>query len=229
MSGSKILQIGLTHVGEKYVLGSIAPKDVPDYTGPWDCAEFASYLVYQVSERLYGCANNAGDPSGADAYSGFWARDAEKLGIKIEIGQAQRTPGAVLLRIAGKGLIGHAAISDGHGRTVEAHSTKSGVIVSTVSNRRWDYGVLVPWIEYEEVTTMPPIKKPKVVYRYTVPMMTGNKIKEIQRALGFQGRDVDGAYGPKTFNAVRAFQRNQGLVADGEVGIMTATSLGITI
>lgn len=229
MSGSKIVEIAIPHIGEKYVLGALVPKDYPKYSGPWDCAEFSSYLVYQLTQRLYGCANNAGDPGGADAYSGFWGRDALKLGKKITITEASKTPGAMVLRLAGHDITGHIVISNGHGGTVEAHSTKAGVISSTLSNRRWDFGVLVPWIEYEMLTTTPPLKKPGMIYRYTKPMMKGDKVKEIQRALGFRDAAVDGFFGARTFNSVRAFQRNQGLVADGEVGIMTATSLGITI
>jgi len=227
-TGHQLYELGTKHVGEKYHFGAMVPKNEPDYTGPWDCAEFASWLVYQVSERLYGCANNNGDPAGADAYSGFWARDAEKLGQKISVAQAAELPGAALVRIASRDIIGHVAISDGRGGTVEAHSTKYGVIKSKVSGRRWDFGVLVPWISYSETgEKLPPIEKPAVkIYRWTKPMMQGEKIKEIQRALGLT---PDGFYGSKTFNAVRAFQKNTNLVADGEVGPTTAAKLGVLL
>jgi N-acetylmuramoyl-L-alanine amidase len=210
------------------VLGTLVPKNYPDYDGPWDCAEFASYLVYQLTGRLYGCANNAGNPAGADAYSGFWGRDARIVGKDVDVATAARTPGAVLLRLAANEIIGHVVICDGIGGTVEAHSTRTGVIPNVVSGRRWDKGVLVPWIEYTPIPVAVPIKKP-MVYRWTKPLMFGLKIKEIQRALGFLGKAVDGYYGARTFNAVRAFQRNQSLVADGEVGSLTATKLGVLI
>jgi murein L,D-transpeptidase YcbB/YkuD len=230
MTGRELLKLAIPHQGEKYVLGTIVPKNMVDYDGPWDCAEFASWLVYQLTVRLYGCANNSGDPDGADAYSGFWGRDVNKLGQKISVDQAAKIPGAVVLRLAGNGLIGHVVISDGAGGTIEAHSTKTGVIASTMHGRRWDCGVLVPWITYEPLDTQhPPLKKPGMIYRYMAPMMQGDKVKEIQRALGFVGKNVDGFYGPKTYNAVKDFQRNQSLVADGEVGQQTATKLGIMI
>lgn len=229
-TGNKIVELGLQHQGERYQLGVIAPKNLKDYAGPWDCAEFASWLIYQVSQQLYGCANNAGDPMGADAYSGFWARDAEKLGIKISVEEAQKTPGAVVLRMATKSIIGHAVISLGDGRTVEAHSTKTGVIVSNLQGRRWDFGVLVPWIVYGRyVAPLPVIKKPTKIYRITSPMMAGPVVKAIQVALGFTGKNADGLYGRKTMAAVRLFQANAGLVADGEVGPQTASKLGITL
>jgi N-acetylmuramoyl-L-alanine amidase len=226
-TGAKMAELGLQHQGEKYQFGALVPKNYKDYTGPWDCAEFASWLVYQVSGRLYGCANNDGDPAGADAYSGFWGRDAEKIGKKISVQEAQRTHGAIVVRLAAKGIIGHVVVSLGDGRTVEAHSTKTGVIVSNFQGRRWDFGVLVPWLTYTQwAQPLPPIKKPGKIYRYTTPMMNGPVVISIQKALGVK---ADGWFGPKTFAAVRLFQVNAGLVADGEVGPQTAAKLGLTL
>lgn len=226
-SGQEVYNLGTHHVGEKYHFGALVPKDDKDYKGPWDCAEFASWIIYQLTGRLYGCANNNGDPSGADAWSGFWVRDAEKIGKKISVEEAAKIPGAIVLRKSGNDIIGHVVISNGFGGTVEAHSTKVGVITSSLANRRWDFAVLVPWVEYKQLDPgTPPVPKPVKIYRWTKPIMQGEKIKEIQRALGIV---ADGLYGHKTFNAVRAFQRNENLVADGEVGPSTATRLGVLI
>src|SRR5947209_6937966 len=86
--GERILQLGRKHIGEPYVLGSLAPKNNPKWAGPWDCAEFASWLVFQAADVLYGCASDSGDPASADAYTGYWARDAETLGVKIGVDQS---------------------------------------------------------------------------------------------------------------------------------------------
>lgn len=227
-TGKDLYDLGTKHVGEKYNFGALVPKDDAEYAGPWDCAEFASWLVYQLTGKLFGCANNNGDPSGADAWSGFWVRDAEKLGKVITVQEAAAIPGAVILRKSGKDIIGHVVISNGHGGTVEAHSTKFGVITSAINNRRWDLALLVPGFDYKIADpSHPPIVKPaSKIYRYTTPMMEGLKVKEIQRALGI--RD-DGKYGPKTMNAVKMFQRTQNLVADGEVGPLTASRIGVIV
>ena len=49
----------------------------------------------------------------------------------------------------------------------------------------------------------------------------GPEVEQLQRALGFQGADVDGQFGPRTEQAVRTFQQNQGLQVDGIVGRQT--------
>jgi len=231
-TGERILQIGGKHLKEKYVLGALAPKNNSKWTGPWDCAEFASWCVFQAAEILYGCGNNGSNPASADAFTGFWQRDSKKLGKRVSVEIAAQTPGAMVLRFPQPGLIGHIVISDGKGGTVEAHSTKRGVIKNQISGRRWDTGVLVPGIEYTQNTNAPKIAPPILVFRLTDPMMTGKKVKEIQSKLkagGFNPGKIDGVYGPQTIAAVNAFQIAEGLVSDGEVGPDTAAALGIEL
>lgn len=228
-TGNQFLKKAEDHIGEKYRLGVIAPKSNNNWSGPWDCAEFCSWVVYQVTGRLYGCGTNSGDPALADAYTGFWARDAKALGQKIDVAKAFITPGAALLRVPAPNLIGHIAFSDGLGGTIEAHSTRRGVIRSTTQGRRWDMGILVPWVDYTELGVVKPVK-PVVVFRLTEPRMQGDGVKVIQRALrdfGFEPGKIDGDYGPKTTAAVYAFQITKGLTPDGEVGPKTARALKV--
>lgn len=227
--GVQLLRLATRHVGEEYVLGAVAPKNNAQWKGPWDCAEFASWLVFQVAGKLYGCNRNSGDPATADAWTGFWARDARAKGKRISIEQAARTPGAAVLRIPKGKVIGHIAIGDGKGGTVEAYDRKHGVIHSKISGRRWDLGILVPGIRYQEAAGVVEVKPPKrVIYRLRRPAMSGPRVKEIQRKLkqaGFHPGPLDGKYGSKTQAAVVAFQVSRGLVADGEVGPQTAKAL----
>jgi putative peptidoglycan binding protein len=231
-SGRRIVQLGRKHIGEPYVLGSLAPKNNPQWKGPWDCAEFASWLVFQAAGVLYGCESNSADPASADAFTGFWARDVARLGARIPVEQAARTPGAAVLRNPQPGAVGHIVVSDGRGGTVEAHSTKAGVIASTLSGRRWDTGILIPGIEYAERAD-PELEKPKVViYRLTEPHMKGPMVREIQRKLKekkFMPGGIDGDFGPSTHAAVVSFQASRGLLVDGEVGATTARALGVKL
>lgn len=50
---------------------------------------------------------------------------------------------------------------------------------------------------------------------------TGDDVKELQKALGFTGSDVDGIFGNKTQNAVKDYQKNNGLTVDGIAGEKT--------
>lgn len=227
-TGKQLLQLAAKHLGERYRLGVIAPKNNKNWNGPWDCAEFCSWVVFQASGILYGCNNNS-DPALADAYTGFWARDADRQGRKISVQEGIVTPGAALLRIPAPNLIGHIALSDGSGGTIEAHSTRRGVITRKATGRRWDMGILVPGIAYRVGAELEPVKVAKV-YRLADPRMKGEDIKVIQRALKAAGYDpgrIDGDYGPKTTAAVYAFQVTKGLVPDGEVGERTSRALKI--
>jgi hypothetical protein len=230
-TGVEIVRLAKKHIGEQYILGSLAPKSNSNWKGPWDCAEFVSWCVYQLSTQLYGCHKNDANPDSADAYTGFWARDAKKHGKKISIDEAKVIPGAALLRVPLTNRTGHIVISDGKGGTVEAHSRNRGVISSVIDGRRWDYGILIPWIDYSQTVTPSPV--PVVsVFRYTKPMMVSPVIGDIQRALkkaGFNPGKIDNIFGLLTEAAVRAFQISEGLLVDGEVGSETAGKLGITL
>ena len=229
-TGDDIIRLAQQHVGQKYVLGVTVPKNDGRWPGPWDCAEFASWVVYQCAGILYGCANNSGNPAVANAYTGFWERDVTTLGQSIPISQAAGTAGAFVLRVPHYPAIGHIVISDGRGGTIEAHSSADGVIASTLSNRHWDLGILVPGITY---TANPPVVVPGptiLIYRIRTPFMKGDKVREIQQKLQAVGCDpgaIDGIFGPRTHTAVVAFQLGHNLVADGEVGPYTAAALGI--
>jgi len=231
-TGEALLKLARRHVGEKYILGSLAPKNNPNWTGPWDCAEFASWLVFQSAGILYGCEDDQGDPASANAYTGFWGRDANSKGTRIALDQAARTPGAAVLRVPQAGATGHIVISDGLGGTVEAHSSKRGVIAHKLAARRWDTGILVPGITYSQLAPVVVPQPSKPVYRLTDPHMQGPKVKEIQKALkaaGFNPGPLDGDFGAMTQAAVVSFQVTRGLVPDGEVGPKTAKALAVQL
>lgn len=229
-TGRQILKLAEQHLGQKYIFGAFAPKNNPNWRGPWDCAEFCSWCVYQAAGILYGCASNRGNPALADAYTGYWGRDVEKLGKAISPAAAARIPGAMVLRLGTK--IGHIVISDGLGGTVEAHSTATGVIRNTLSGRRWTTGILVPGIEYEAPVETATAQAEPLVFRLASPLMRGEVVGQIQTALRKYGYDpgpVDSIFGPKVHAAVLQYQQQRGLVCDGEVGPQTAEALGIEL
>ena len=192
MTGDDIVVLGDKHVGEPFALGVRVPKDDANYKGPWDCAEFVSWLYYQTFRLLYGCADNYGDPHTEDGYADYWSRDANTLGQIITIEEAKSTPGAVIIRLGRSGKIGHIVVSDGSGGTVEAHGKNDGIINSVVDGRRWDMGILVPDVTYRPnplLTYNPPSI---TIYRLTSPYMVPPDIGRIQSALTRRGFDTDG-------------------------------------
>lgn len=66
----------------------------------------------------------------------------------------------------------------------------------------------------------------------SVTALTVNENKAVQqklKELGYYSGSVDGVYGQGTRSAVIAFQKQNGLVADGIVGVKTAKALGISL
>lgn len=228
-TGQDLINIAKQHIGERYVFGARASVDNPNWKGPWDCAEFTTWVVYQATKKLYGTTNNA-KPSVADAYTGAWWRDSKKLGKRVTVAEAAATPGACLLRRPLSNRVGHIVFCDGRGRTIEAMGTAYGVRTGKINGRVWDTGVLVPWIRYKagDPTVVAPPSSP--VYRLKRPMMHGPKVKEIQRALkglGFDPGPIDGFYGRMAASAVAAFQSVSGVVSDGQAGPVTMALLGV--
>lgn len=231
-TGAQMLALAETRIGEKYVNVCI-PKNNANWRGPWDCAEFMSWLVYQVGGFLYGCVDNKGNPATVEAYTGAWKHDSQKLGIRVPVDQAAGTVGAVLLRYPpSPGSMGHIAVADGQGGTVEAMGKAYGVRRGKVSGRAWDTGVLLPGFTYAAVNAAVSAKPPTRLYAIGRPGMNKDGVRAIQRALtqlGINPGPIDGVYGHNTAAAVAAFQATKGLVVDGQVGVQTARRLKVDI
>lgn len=61
---------------------------------------------------------------------------------------------------------------------------------------------------------------------------SGSQVRTLQTKLnnwGYNCGTVDGIFGSKTLNAVKQFQKNNGLVVDGIVGTKTAAALGMSL
>jgi len=230
-TGAQLLALAETRIGEKYINVQV-PKDNANWHGPWDCAEFASWLVYQKTGKLYGCIDNSDDPALADAYSGAWVRDAIDDRVEpITQREANGIAGAVLIRRPpAPGKMGHIAITDGRGGTVEAAGINLGVRRDRVEGRLWHFVVTIPELTYTSTGFVAPAKPLPFLLTLETPNTRSSLVRMVQRALrdkGFDPGKIDSEYGPHTVAAVEAFQAMNRLVADGICGPLTAKKLGV--
>ena len=143
-TGQYILDLAAKHIGEDYVYGTSVDLNDPDYSGPWDCAEFCSWVAKQITGKLYGCLHPDANP---DPWTGAWFADMHSGKVnQISLQTAYSIPGAILLRFSKAGH--HIVFSDGKGGTIEAMGTDYGVCRGHTAGREWDYGITVPGVQY---------------------------------------------------------------------------------
>lgn len=103
-------------------------------------------------------------------------------------------------------------------QTIEGNT--SDRVMRRTRSRSYVYGYATP--KYAAAPAADPNAYPGTVYRYVRGhMMTGSHVRWIQTHLGFTGKAIDGVFGPKTRDAVEAFQKAHKLTADGQVGPKT--------
>ena len=124
---------------------------------------------------------------------------------------------------------GHVGLYVGNNTVIEASGTNAGVITTTITGGKWTYWGELKGVDYgeENVNDLP------VVEPFKPTLKRGNKgnyVKELQTALSNRGYDlgsygIDGDFGKATEAAVKAFQKDNGLTADGIVGEKTWEAL----
>ena len=127
----------------------------------------------------------------------------------------------------------HIGLYIGGGKCIEAQGTRTGVVISDIS--RWDEWGQLTDVDYSGV--------PADTVEVELPTLrkgsTGAAVKELQTALAAEGYDIgkkkdgtpliDGIYGSETLSAVRSYQYDHGLPADGIVGPLTWAVLRQTV
>lgn len=111
--GSDIVDLAMTRRNQPYVLGATVHIANPNWSGPWDCAEFVSWACYHAYKTVM--AVRPPDVRKGESYSGWWYEDAVARQARIDARQAIGTVGAILIRRPGDSgvKIGHVAISRG--------------------------------------------------------------------------------------------------------------------
>jgi peptidoglycan hydrolase-like protein with peptidoglycan-binding domain len=199
----------------------------PDLPGPLaqlGLARDGSYIVIAA-----GRCNHAGKGIWrgiVNANSNFIGIEAENTGLPndfpwpaVQIDAYHRGVAAILKRI-GRGpefCAGHKEYALPIGRKDDADFDMDAfrLSVAAIINGSAPPPVLIPPVE----PSPPPGVQPRPTLRRGA---SGDLVKQIQAKVGV---NADGKFGPKTEAAVRAFQREHGLVPDGIVGPKSWTAL----
>lgn len=223
-TGRDMITLAERHIGEKYVLGASCPKENPNLTGPWDCAEFISWCVFQTSRIFVGCRG-----ANHDAYTGYWNEDKATLCRIISIDEAAFTVGAILLRVPNPGIrMGHIVFSDGNGGTVEAMGKDFGVRRGEIQDRLWHFGLLVNGVDYTQNTITFNYQVPTNNFLLKNPVMEADIVLAAKKALKrarINPGTMDRRYDSDMQSAIYNYQIMKGLVVDGIMGKQTLKAL----
>ena len=124
---------------------------------------------------------------------------------------------------------GHVGLYVGGGYVVEARGFAYGVVKTRLNDRPWKTAAMLPddMLEYVDIGNVDkPANETKLGDRLLKRGVKGSDVKKLQQKLIKLGYDVgkwqdDGEYGNATANAVKAFQRDHKLSADGMYGPKT--------
>lgn len=107
---------------------------------------------------------------------------------------------------------------------------RAGLRASAINSGLWTYvepvSIAPTWVHFDR-RDLPPAC-PSGGYPVLRQGSRGNYVLILQdslNTLGFTDSDLDGIFGPRTREAVTAYQRSKGLTADGVVGCGTWTAL----
>lgn len=135
---------------------------------------------------------------------------------------------------------GHVGVYIGNGYVIEARGFNYGVVKTRLKDRPWKSWGKCPYIKYitepknttanKTETTSKGDNKVNVKLDVLQKGSKGEQVKALQRmlyAMGYElgNNPIDGDFGTKTDDAVRSYQKKNGLTVDGIVGQNTWSKL----
>lgn len=207
----------------------------PDTFG-FDC-------VCLIKAILWGWCGNKSANYGGSVYEsngvpdiGADAMIKKCVGVSTDFGNI--IPGEVVWKQ------GHIGIYIGDGLAVESSPAWDNCVqITAVGNigkkqgyntRSWTNHGKLPYITYVQQEEVKEEQKGEITVNIELTVLKkgskGEQVKAVQRMLYAMGYDlgaskVDGSFGGKTDEAIRAYQKKKGLAVDGSVGTKTWTKL----
>ena len=126
---------------------------------------------------------------------------------------------------------GHVGVYAGNGKVAEWRGFKNGSKVTELAGRGWTHWYQHPAITYAAAPAQPvKAELGARLLKLTDPRTKGDDVEMLQELLMQLGYELpehgaDGDFGAETDRAVRAFQRDEGLEADGKYGAKTHAAL----
>lgn len=183
-----------------------------------DCSGLFSWAFKQLGGYMY---------HGSDTmWKSYCTAKGELKDGKRTDGMELKPGTAVFTYDKDKKKRGHVGLYIGNGWVIEAQGSKAGVVRSKVTNTKWvEWGEL-KGVNYGEPQADPDPVKPSDLLPILRKGSKGEYVQLLQTKLLMLGYDlgsygVDGDFGSKTQAAVKAFQKDRGLNADGVVGAKT--------
>ena len=133
-------------------------------------------------------------------------------------------PGTAVFVWNGK-TFSHVGLYIGDGTVIEAANTLAGVTTSKVSATKWSRWGELTGVTFDGQPDPGPETKPTLRKGDKGPYVTLAQTELIQRGYALPKYGADGDFGNETLSAVKAFQKDHGLTADGVIGPATWEAL----
>lgn len=187
-----------------------------------DCSGLFSWAFKQLGSYMY---------HGSDTmFRKYTTSSGELKAGKRTDGQELKPGTGVFTWKAADKKYGHVGLYIGGGLVIEAHGTIKGVIQSKASESRWTHWGELKDVDYSEIIPDPqpaPEPDPHPTLRRGSKGTEVTECQTILLRLGYSlgSCGIDGDFGRTTETAVKEFQRDHQLTADGIVGQKTWAAL----
>ena len=198
-----------------------------------DCSGLFSWAFRQLGGSMY---------HGSNTMFLKWCVDKGELSKGRRSDGKPLLPGTAVFVWNGK-TYSHVGLFTGGDTVIEAQGTRAGVTTSKVTATKWTHWGELSGVDYasaaaadsasSEPSASSPCHSERIEESTSSLLRRGSKgesVRDVQRLLQGRGYDlgpcgVDGDFGSATEKAVRQFQADHGLAADGIVGLETRAAL----